>query len=50
MSNERFMLQWCLARLISLLVAMRIVSQACIMPDDVATDSSLSIVEKILSA
>jgi len=46
MSKERFMLRWCFVCFVSFLVAMRIVSQGYIMRDDLAINSSLSIVVK----
>jgi len=40
------MFQWCLVCLVLFLVVMRIFSQDHIMRDDLATDSSLSIIVK----
>ena len=48
-SKECFLLRWCLVGLISFLVAMQIVSQGYIIHDDLVTDSSLSIVKKLLA-
>jgi len=46
MNKERIMFRWCLARMVSFLVAMRIASQGYIMRGDLAIDWSLSVVVK----
>ena len=46
MSKERFTFQWCLVCLVSFSVVMRILSQVYIMRNDLAVESSLSIVVK----